>query len=39
MMNLNINIIIKGIIANLDIFLYFIINLRKSQKIGFNSSS
>ena len=32
MMNLNINIIIKEIIANLDFFLYFIINLRKSKK-------
>ena len=31
-MNLNINIPTKERIANLDIFLYFIINSRKSQK-------
>ena len=31
-MNLNINIPTKKRIANLDIFLYFIINSRKSQK-------
>ena len=31
-MNLYINITIKERIANLDIFLYFIINFRKSQK-------
>ena len=31
-MNLNINIPTKERIANLDNFLYFIINLRKSQK-------
>ena len=31
-MNLNINIPTKEKIANLEIFLYFIINFRKSQK-------
>ena len=31
-MNLNINIPTKERIANLDIFLYFIINSKKSQK-------
>ena len=31
-MNLNINIPTKEKIANLDIFLYFIINFIKSQK-------
>ena len=37
-MNLNINISTKERISNLDIFLYFIINFRKSYKIVFNSS-
>ena len=31
-MNVNINILTKERIANLDIFLYSIINFRKSQK-------
>ena len=31
-MNLNINIPIKETISNLDIFLYYIINSRKSKK-------
>ena len=38
-MNLNINILTKERIANLDIFLYFIINYIKSQKKKFNCSS
>ena len=36
-MNLNINIPTKERIANLDIFLYFIINFRKSQKWFFTT--
>ena len=31
-MNLNINILTKEIISNLDIFLYFIINFKKITK-------
>ena len=31
-LNLNINILTKERIANLDIFLYFIINFRKTKK-------
>ena len=39
-MNLNINVLTKDRIANLDIFLYFIINFIKSQnKIVFNYNS